>query len=900
MQRLHTKRRQLFLAITAASLGICNITNAREAEPQDIPDTGVAIEAPVIEEMLVTGRQQSAAQSVVTERLEEAFAADLMSSDQISRTGDSNVAVALTRVTGVTLLDGKYVYVRSLGERYSNATLNGAAVPSPELTRNVLPLDLIPSSIVESLKVQKAYSPELAANFGGGSIDIRTKGVPDEFVFSVSMGTGLNFDSEDGLTHASHGEKHNMPAQIANALDVFQGDLSEQRMRNYYTAANPSGTSIERDAFAKSTNRDLLLSLNRDVEITQRSLPLDFSGSLALGNSWDINDDFTLGAVANFSQDTKWRNKDQEHKGIGSPDERHSKTVRTSEETRQVLSTNIGLEYQEMHKLQTSLYRIENIHDEARIKTGFDSSIYREDEGNQYIVYDTRMENRELEVAQATGEHKFDQFNTDNLDTLVFDWFYSDSTVKTDIPNHVTVAGDNTLDLATDQVIRTQLSPRSAMATFEFLNLEDSVISSGWNAKVPFVFDRLELALSGGFNHNQKSREYYGYTININASQNSGTVLNGNVNDVLNGTPVNNLANRFEVTAGGGFGTESYVAGQIIEGAYGMFDAKWDETWRVTGGARKETFKQGLLPIDLLDYDGDALEATMNDMINNPDQRYGFMQEDWYPSLAITYMNEGFMNAEAFQVRLSASETVVRPDLREMSDVSYIDTELGMRVRGNSRLVFSKLQHYDLRAEWFFDSGNNLTATLFYKDIANPIESTRQPGSDDDVILTFENSLSGEIYGLELEGLYSIGGGFFASSNLTLSESEIVSPEGIGYTNPVRPMTGQSEYVLNTQLGFDSDDGMHSASLVYNLFGERLFFAAKGIGDHQDAYEQPFNSLDFTYSWYATETFTTKVKFGNLLNEERVFEQVNSEGRNVEIIKQQVGTSFSLDLKYTY
>lgn len=900
MQRLHTKRRQLFLAITAASLGICNITNAREAEPQDIPDTGVAIEAPVIEEMLVTGRQQSAAQSVVTERLEEAFAADLMSSDQISRTGDSNVAVALTRVTGVTLLDGKYVYVRSLGERYSNATLNGAAVPSPELTRNVLPLDLIPSSIVESLKVQKAYSPELAANFGGGSVDIRTKGVPDEFVFSVSMGTGLNFDSEDGLTHASHGEKHNMPAQIANALDVFQGDLSEQRMRNYYTAANPSGTSIERDAFAKSTNRDLLLSLNRDVEITQRSLPLDFSGSLALGNSWDINDDFTLGAVANFSQDTKWRNKDQEHKGIGSPDERHSKTVRTSEETRQVLSTNIGLEYQEMHKLQTSLYRIENIHDEARIKTGFDSSIYREDEGNQYIVYDTRMENRELEVAQATGEHKFDQFNTDNLDTLVFDWFYSDSTVKTDIPNHVTVAGDNTLDLATDQVIRTQLSPRSAMATFEFLNLEDSVISSGWNAKVPFVFDRLELALSGGFNHNQKSREYYGYTININASQNSGTVLNGNVNDVLNGTPVNNLANRFEVTAGGGFGTESYVAGQIIEGAYGMFDAKWDETWRVTGGARKETFKQGLLPIDLLDYDGDALEATMNDMINNPDQRYGFMQEDWYPSLAITYMNEGFMNAEAFQVRLSASETVVRPDLREMSDVSYIDTELGMRVRGNSRLVFSKLQHYDLRAEWFFDSGNNLTATLFYKDIANPIESTRQPGSDDDVILTFENSLSGEIYGLELEGLYSIGGGFFASSNLTLSESEIVSPEGIGYTNPVRPMTGQSEYVLNTQLGFDSDDGMHSASLVYNLFGERLFFAAKGIGDHQDAYEQPFNSLDFTYSWYATETFTTKVKFGNLLNEERVFEQVNSEGRNVEIIKQQVGTSFSLDLKYTY
>lgn len=900
MQRLNTKRRQLFLAITAASLGICNIATAQEAETQEAPDSGLAIEAPVIEEMLVTGRQQSAAQSVVTERLEEAFAADLMSSDQISRTGDSNVAVALTRVTGVTLLDGKYVYVRSLGERYSSTTLNGAAVPSPELTRNVLPLDLIPSSIVESLKVQKAYSPELAANFGGGAVDIRTKGVPDEFVFSIAMGSGMNSESDDGLTHASHGEKHNMPAQMREALNTYQGNLSEQRIGDFYKRANPTVTNAERDAFATQTNRDLLLSLNRDVEIYKKSLPVDFSGSLALGNSWDLNDDISLGAVVNFGQDTKWRNKDQERRDIGSPEDRYSKTERTSEETRQVISTNLGLDYQDMHKLQASVYHIENIHDEARIKTGFNGSNYTLAEGSEYVLYDTRMENRELEVGQLTGEHKLDQLNNDWLDTLVFDWFYSDSTVKTDVPNHTTVAGDNTVDPTSGAFISTQLSPRAAMASFEFLNLEDSVISNGWNAKVPLMFDRLELTLSGGFNYNEKSREYYGYTANIDAGGNQSSVLSGNVNDVLNSNRTNDLNNNFDLSVGGGFGTESYVAGQIIEGAYGMFDANWDETWRITGGARKETFKQGLLPVDLLDYTGNSLVKIIDDIANNPDQRYGFAQEDWYPSLAITYMNEGFMNTEAFQVRLSASETVVRPDLREMSDVVYIDTELGMKVKGNSRLEFSELTHYDLRAEWFFDSGNNFTATLFYKDIANPIESTRLPGSDDDVILTFENSLSGEIYGLEMEILRDLGAGFFASSNLTLSESEIVSPEGQGYTNSTRPMTGQSEYVLNAQLGFDSEDGQHSASLVYNMFGERLFFAARNIGTHQDAYEQPFNSLDLTYSWYATDNVTTKIKLGNILNEERVFEQVNSNGESVDILKQQVGTSFSLDVKYSY
>jgi len=902
MQTLNTKRRQLFLAITAASLGICQIALAQDAEQKvEVPALELPqIDAPVIEEMMVTGRQQSAAQSVITERMEEAFAADLMSSDQIARNGDSNVAVALTRVTGVTLLDGKYAYVRSLGERYMSTTLNGAAVPSPELTRNVLPLDLIPSSIVQSLKVQKAYSPELAANFGGGAIDVRTKGVPDELLFSVSMGSGMNSESDDGLTHASHGDKYNMPTELKNALDTYQGVISEQRIGDFYKRANQSATNAERDAFAQQTNRDLILSLNRDVEIYKKSLPADYSGSLVLGNKWDINEEFSFGAVANFGQDTKWRNKDQERRDIGSPDDRYSKTARTSEETRQLLSSNLSLEYTDMHKLQASFYHIEHIYDEALIKTGFNGSNYTLAEGSEYAFYETRMENRELEVAQMTGEHKFDQFNSTHLDTLIFFWFYSDSTVKTDVPNHTLIAGDNTVDPTTGALISTQLSPRAAMASFEFLNLEDNVISNGWNAKVPLVFDSLELTLSGGFNYNEKSREYYGYTPNIDGSGNQSAVLAGNVGDVLNNNTIGNLNNNFELSVGGGFGTESYVAGQIIEGAYGMFDANWNDTWRISGGARKETFKQGLLPVDLLDYTGNSLVKIIKDITENPNQRYGIIQDDWYPSLAVTYMNEGFMNTEVFQLRLNASETVVRPDLREMSDVVYIDTELGMKVKGNSGLLFSELKNYDVRAEWYFDSGNNFTATLFYKDIANPIESTRLPGSDDDVILTFENSASGEIYGLELEVLRDLSRGFFVSSNLTLSDSEIVSAEGLGYTNNIRRMTGQSEYVLNTQLGFDSDDGQHSASLIYNLFGERLFFAARSIGNHQDAYEQPFNSLDITYSWYATNNLTTKVKIANILNEERIFEQVNSNGENVTILKQQVGTSFGLDVKYTY
>jgi TonB-dependent receptor len=902
MQKPNTKPSRLFIAIAAASLGLGHIAIAQENSEEVKKETSNVslpaldpIDAPVVEEMLILGRQQSAAQSIMSERLEQAFSADLLGSEQMTRTGDSNIAIALTRVTGVTLIDNKYVYVRSLGERYSSVTLNGANIPSPELTRNVLPLDLIPSSIVESLKVQKAYSPDLPAHFGGGGVDIRTKPVPDEFLFNISFGTGMNTESDDGLSHNSHGIDEPMPHAIRTALDTYQGKIDIQDLTTFIQRQNPSFTFAQANSEALSVSRDLILSLNRDVQPTHRSLPADYSNSLGIGNSWDLNDDFVLGGVVNFSQDSKWRNKNQIERNVGAPDTNYSTTKRTTEETRQVMSLNLGVTYQEAHKIQVGAYQIEDIDDEASIENGFNNNL--PSSGNvEFNHYDTRIEKRQLELGQVLGEHSFDQFNGEILDTIKVDWFYSDSKATTDVPNHASVKGNNTLDPNTGEVISSQLSPAAAMASFEFLNLKDDVESYGWNAKLPLSFERMKLELSAGYSYNDKTREYYAYTINVNGLGLTSNILAGNINTALSDNNIRN--NAFTLDAGGQFGTESYIAAQMNEAGYFMLDATWNETWRFTAGARSETFRQAVLPLDLLDYSGNSLQQLIIDL-QDPDQTYTQQDDSWHPSLAVTYMNEGFMNTEIFQLRFSASQTLVRPDLREVSDVVYIDSEYGWKVKGNTALVSSDITHFDIRGEWFFDDGNNFTASLFYKDIENPIESSRTPGSDDDVILTFENALSGEVYGLEMEALRDLGRGFFISSNLTLSESEIESDLTQNFTNPVRPMTGQSEYVLNAQLGFDSPDGEHAVSLVYNLFGERLFFAARGT-DQEDAYEQPFNSLDVTYSWMPTENISTRLKLNNLLNEERVFEQVNNSGQNVEILQQDIGVSISAELKYSF
>ena len=83
------------------------------------------------------------------------------------------------------------------GERYSSVQLNGAQVPSPDLTRNVIPLDIFPTEIIDALQVQKSYSPEVPAAFGGGNVDIMTRSIPNGPVVNVEIGSGLNSDGSD-------------------------------------------------------------------------------------------------------------------------------------------------------------------------------------------------------------------------------------------------------------------------------------------------------------------------------------------------------------------------------------------------------------------------------------------------------------------------------------------------------------------------------------------------------------------------------------------------------------------------------------------------------------------------------------------------------------------------------
>ncbi|MFT6805005.1 MAG: outer membrane receptor for Fe3+-dicitrate, partial [Glaciecola sp.] len=208
-----------------------------------------ADEEEAIEEVVATGtRLKGTATAVLEERKNQAFVADILGSEQISRTGDSDAASALRRVTGLTLVDGKFIYVRGLGERYSSTQLNGAAVPSPDPTRNVIPLDLFPADIIESLSVQKSFSPSMPASFGGGNVNIRLKTIPTQFIFNVSGSLGYNSENS------------------ADAL-AYNGGGTDWQGRDDGTRAAPASIASrwQNKEFLDSLDQDVALSLLRDV-----------------------------------------------------------------------------------------------------------------------------------------------------------------------------------------------------------------------------------------------------------------------------------------------------------------------------------------------------------------------------------------------------------------------------------------------------------------------------------------------------------------------------------------------------------------------------------------------------------------------------------------------------------
>ncbi|WP_438628042.1 TonB-dependent receptor domain-containing protein [Microbulbifer sp.] len=899
------QRAPLVLAVAAAS------TIAPPVFAQVETNSVSSPQSQQIEEVMVQGRLRDSAEMLVSERLDEEVVMDILGSEMIGRVGDSTVAAALRRVSGLSLVSDKFVYVRGLGERYSSTTLNGATVPSPDLTRNVIPLDIFPTSVVDSLAVQKSYSVDQAATFGGGNVDIRTKGIPDQLIYSIEMGSGFNSETSGGVLSYEGGDDdafgtddgtRAMPAELQAALQRFKGSLGINDIRNTLLAeGNEYATPQEEIAAAEALNRGLALNLNRDIAIEEESSDPDYDFKGSVGNRFYFGDDWELGFLAGGSYKSKWREEETLKRSYGFPDERTDTRNKSTYSVDISGNLNLGLRYAGEHEITTTSLYLRNTDDETAIRDYFNENRQISD-GRGFREYTIKYEERDLLLHQVKGSHSVGPATKALFgglldwvpEELVLDWHYSDSTAATDIPNEVSVNADTLTD-ANGEVESSSVSVGGNSAGFRFTDLEDEVINYGWAATLPLEFSYSTLELSGGFARTEKGRTYRETQFRLGALgvAEPGS-LGGTLEQVFGDEQITDPDNDY-VFDRAGADNQSYVAATLTDAVFGKVDWTLNETWRVSAGARWEDYNQVALDWNPYGYTIDDPQIPMDQEVL---ENSTFAEDAVYPALSLTYM--GSLWAETFQLRFGASKTAVRPDLREITDAIYIDPITDEQIKGNPDARPSEISNFDIRAEWFFSNGDNLTVSTYYKDIADPIEFFELASSDTNVAREIINAESGKITGLEIEGLKVLGflgetmDSFFLQGNLTVQDSELVAgSEADAPTNPVREMTGASEYVVNMLVGFDSPDGNHSATLGYNVFGERLYLA--GRNGAPDAFEQPFHSLDLTYSWYPTSEMTIKAKLQNLLDE-----SIEIERSDVIVFEEKPGSSFALSAQYKF
>lgn len=875
---------------------------------------------PVMEEVTIFGRLVSGAESLVMERQEQPIATDYIGSEQIGRIGDSTVAMALTRVPGVTLLDDKFVFVRGLGERYSSVSLNGAMVPSPDLSRNVLPLDIFPTSIVESLAIQKVPSADKPAAFGGGSVDIRTTGIPDDLVFSVELGTGTSSRDSDYYTYKGGSDDRwgkddgtrALPGTIAAALDTYRGNLTPGNIR--------STSQLDSTDQARAINRDLIVALNRDISFEQTSGDPDIEAEINLGNRFFLPKGIEAGFLAGFAYDAKWRNNEITQRKLIDPENR---VVFENESVYSVSMTgnlSLGVQLNPENKIETTSLLLRNTDDEVARVDYFNANNLLSD-GRGRRNDNIRYEQREMAVHQVHGEHELGSETLDaiGLDFLNFlkglsvEWYISDSEATTDIPNEIQVKSNINTDRSTGVALSSEVARNnSSAASFRFTELQDNVDAKGVSVTWPVAWKSFDINLMGGSDYWQKSRVYeqLEFFVGSVVSGQDASVYQGELGEVFSDGNMLDPDNGFLINTNRG-NANSYIAANKVNAAFGSLDVTWDEQVRLVVGSRWEDYQQVNLPWDPLKYEGSQFPGSDSSDPNRVADYFmnaTYADDDVFNSAALTWMFNDFW-AEDFQLRFSFAETTVRPDLREISDSSYRDPITDIAVDGNPDVVPSQIDNYDLRAEWFFSGGDNLTVSLFYKEIENPIELFEGAATDDNITAEIHNANSAELMGVELEFLKTLGSvtpalqPFYVQGNFTFMDQELVSGDNADApTNPIRPLQGASDQVANLILGFDSPGGMHAATLAYNVFSERLFFA--GRNGAPDSFEQPFHSLNLTYSFFPTDNFTVKLKARNLLDEKFVI----SAGRSlsgggsdeVELYKKEVGQDISLSVQYTF
>ena len=826
---------------------------------QDASDTGTsqAPSSPQIEEIVTLG------QYIPDEKRATAAISNVIDAEAFQAAGDSSVADGLKRVSGLNLQGGKFIYIRGLGERYSSAVLNGSTLPSPEPINRVVPLDMFPSSIIDSVLVQKTFSAQYPAEFAGGTIQMRTKVVPDENFFSLSssMGYSGNTTGQNGLVYSGGGDdwkgmddgSRDIPGPLKAAI------AGDRELR--------PNSILYRNGFSREELEVIGESLSNNYTAKEKSIQPDVGATANFGAATYMGD-FHIGALGNLSYSNTWDSIEVTRNSYASnrDGELSPANLLNFRSTEQSVDTSMfftaGIEYNDAHTLKGTILQIRKMDDLAGNLTGL---LATED----IMIDQTRLEwiERDLLSEQIQGEHVFYDWNE-----LAVEWHYNKSRASQEAPDmrqyrYDYDPGRNTYGF----------SLRGDANTRMWSTLEDNNEDMGFNAKLllqtPFnTSTQLTFGMIGIDRERDSEIRRFSYIGQGSLSNNPDVLFRQRLDEVINAETIAPTGFQLRESTRP---TDNYVASQNLDAWYVEADIELSYAFRLLAGVRQEDSNQKVQTFDLFDQDAPPILSELS-------------SDDYFPVVTGTWILDQY----DMQLRAGYSETISRPDFRELSPAPFTHPVTGFIIVGNPDLEVAYVKNYDARWEWYYSADESLSVGLFYKEFDSPIEAVINPGAAQE--RSFINAQNATVYGIEFDTDRWLGfaherlENFYVGANLTLIESEVaIRPQDSGIlTNATRRLQGQAGYIANLKFGYD-DGFSQKGSLVYHVTGEKI--REVGVLGAPDVMDEAYGELDLTYTRYWGDHLELNLKVRNLTNQLQATTQggldVNSfrEGRSASL-----------------
>ncbi len=757
----------------------------------------------VIEVRADTGSEASA----LRVRREAATVQDGVSAEEIRRSPDSDAGQAARRIVGASVVGGQYLFVRGLGGRYSSVLLNGAYLPSSDPDQPGVQLDMFPAAVLNGLTVAKTFTPDLPGDAAGGTMLISTREYPSRFQLGITGSLGFNSQTtfQSGPTGPSGAidwlgfddGRRSIPASVPRDGSLNGLPSLEQQLEAGRGFRPRFGI---RDTMAAPAGR---LGVNMGDTVMLGDRRLGYFVSVGYANSTQILRDELVRPSATVVLD----------------DEGNS-SVRVQSEQRRTSFTNTvnwgglasaNLELSDADELQLTILALQGSESYTGVGAGYD---FETDQN----VRATRLRwvERNLFFSQLSGDH------TGLPGRARLHWALAGSLGSRSEPDiRDMIYGAN---VGSD--VYTFRSTTSGSGERFFLGLQQRELDANGDLALPI--DTATLRLGGALRLNEREFDFRRFRYEGIAGEDDTLPATELFDPARNGTSYT-LVERTDRTDG-------YRASQTLVAGFGMLDWPVFPWLRAVGGARVEAFRQTVVSGSTIfppEENSSRFDTRRTDV-------------DVLGSAALIFR----LSDEVF-VRASYGTTVARPQVRELARFPFPDFIRQRTLTGRAGLSRTRIHNFDLRAEWFPSATEVIAVTGFVKVFEQPIEITAEANNQ----FSYRNFQSGLNAGGEIEARFSFARFaeelryFDLGTNVALVYSEIqMTPEQrAAATSSVRPLAGQSPYVVNVSLGFAHPDSGLTLRVYYNVFGPRLLEV--GIQGVPDVYQEPFHSFDVTASW---------------------------------------------------